>query len=202
VLDAIQYVIVDNPVQRDDNGVKFNQTMFGTNGQMTLWNNVMAACDAGQCAQQQNQQQQLSSIESSFTKVTGSSFTRVTGLLMIDPGSHCDGLSSATCSMLGEETYLLLVRSNTATVQFQVSLETASALLAAVIVLVIIMTAVLLFRQKKTFEIQKVELVQQVEEARTEAKQKSSFLASMSHELRTPMNGIIAMSELLSLTKL
>jgi signal transduction histidine kinase/DNA-binding NarL/FixJ family response regulator len=45
-------------------------------------------------------------------------------------------------------------------------------------------------------------LLRAMEEAGAASQAKSRFLATMSHEIRTPMNGVLAMLELLSLTKL
>lgn len=183
----------DNPVQSVDHAAQFSAlALDGGSSLLKLWTDTANACSSGQCVTAAQQQSQLATRSQSFEDVVN--------LLLIDPGV-CDG-SVATCSMRGEETYLLGFRQAAAADQFQVSLKVSSALLVVVMVLLLAIAFVMFSRQKRTFAVQKGEIEQQVVEARYEVETKSNFLATMSHELRTPMNGVLAMTELLSLTKL
>ena len=190
-----QFLTQDNPVQSVDHVNLFNQIFItNTDSLSAVWAAAVAQCSTTtQCTSNQDKL----SVQNTITPP----FHQLITLILINPGGTCYG-DAASCSILGEEAYLLSQRTYTTTSHFQVSLETASALLAVVVVCILVMAYGLIKRQKQTFEHVKVELTQQVKEARKDAKNKSSFLATMSHELRTPMNGVMAMSELLSLTNL
>ena len=183
----------DNPVQSVEHAALFSAlALNGGSSLLSLWADTVNACNSGQCVTAAQQQSQLAT--------SSQSFDNAVNLLLIDPGV-CDG-TVASCSMRGEETYLLGIRQATAANQFQVSLKVSSALLVAVVVLLLAIAFAMFSLQRRTFEVQTEEMKKQVVEARQEVETKSGFLATMSHELRTPMNGVLAMAELLSLTEL
>lgn len=148
------------------------------------WQHAISACQADPVTDH-SACTNNSTLQQSFLKQLSPAFRSTTGLLLNNPtSSDCHGNAYPECSMLALEGYMFNQSHSQAIRQFQVSLEITSSLLVVSVVLIMILAVAIVLLERKKFQMEKLELKQQVKEARIDAKEKSSFMATVSHELR------------------